>query len=322
MLFELSEDGSLVEGVELPDGGRVRVAPLDGDIALPEGVTTRNADDRILATAFQISQAAGPEDDVQLITNDLNMLLKAQTLGMAVARYGEGVEGGFAKRYIIRPFQRYKVPIGILAVALAVFAAVLVIVFVADISNPRTVGSIPTEFRDLLTSQQQRALQALTTLQENPEDSDALLNMGNFYFEAMSSAQQTGDRVAVLEYARKGIKYYEEYLKLEPDALDARADLASLYFYSGQTDKAIQGVGKVLSQNPEHVNGNFNLGIFYWQGRRDLESAKDQMEKVIELTQNDSQQHGTLESARLILEQIKTEMAASGSTTSTEGVSQ
>ncbi|HSK46778.1 MAG TPA: PIN domain-containing protein, partial [Coriobacteriia bacterium] len=122
MLFELSEEGSLVEGVELPDGGRLRVAPFETDSPLPDGLVTRNADDRILATAFQVCRAAGEDCNVQLITNDLNMLLKAQTLGMSVARYGEGVEGGFTKRYIIRPFQRYRIPIGILAVALGVFA--------------------------------------------------------------------------------------------------------------------------------------------------------------------------------------------------------
>ena len=55
------------------------------------------------------------------------MLLKAQTLGIPVERYGNGVEGSFAKRFIIRPFQRYRVPITILAVALAVFVGVVVI---------------------------------------------------------------------------------------------------------------------------------------------------------------------------------------------------
>ena len=49
------------------------------------------------------------------MTNDLNMLLKAQTLGIPVQRHGDGVEGGFIRRYVIRPFQRYRTPIMILA---------------------------------------------------------------------------------------------------------------------------------------------------------------------------------------------------------------
>ncbi len=56
MLFEFSEEGSLVDGVDLPDGGRLRVAPFDSDADLPEGLVARNADDRILATAYQVCQ--------------------------------------------------------------------------------------------------------------------------------------------------------------------------------------------------------------------------------------------------------------------------
>lgn len=319
LLFEMSEEGSLVEGVELPDGGRLRVAPFENDGDLPEGLVARNADDRILATAFQECQASSKGCEVQLITNDLNMLLKAQTLGLSVARYGEGVEGGFARRYIIRPFQRYKVPIGILAIALGVFAAVLVLAFV--FRQPQTsTGSIPTEFQNLLSEQQQRALQALTTLETEPEDAEALLAMGNFYFDAVTNAQQAGDRSSVVQYSRQGAKYYDRYLQVETGDNDARADMASLLFYAGQTDRAIQQVGTVLEDDPNHVNGNFNLGIFYWQGRRDLAAAKDQMNRVIELTENDAQQHAALEQARLILEQIEAEIAESGTTT--EGVQQ
>ena len=91
ILFDLSEEGSLVDGVELPDGGSLRVAPFDSDHDVPEGVSPRNADDRILITANQVLKHAEPGTDVRLVTNDLNMLLKAQTLGIPVTRYGNGV---------------------------------------------------------------------------------------------------------------------------------------------------------------------------------------------------------------------------------------
>src|SRR5512139_2239332 len=47
VLFDLSEQGSLTEGVPLPDGGTLRVATEDN--GMPEGLSARNADDRILA---------------------------------------------------------------------------------------------------------------------------------------------------------------------------------------------------------------------------------------------------------------------------------
>lgn len=318
ILFELSDEGSLVDGVELPDGGFLRVAPYDDKNDMPEGLSGRNADDRILATAYQVTRAAGEGADVTLVTNDLNMLLKAQTLHIPVNRYGEGVEGGFARRYIIRPFQRYKIPLAILSIALAVFAAIIVLALYLNPTNAGVTG-VPTEFEELLSSQQQRALNALTALQRNPEDSEALLDMGNFYFDAMTGAQQAGDRSSELRYARRGQRYYERYLELRPDDNDARADVASLYFYAGQTDKAIQEVGRVLESNPDHINANYNLGIFYLRGRGDIKAAKDQMEKVIRLTQNEPNQHGILQQATLLLKQIDEQ---SGGSKDNTGVTQ
>ena len=134
LIFEFSEGGSLTEGVDLPEGGRLRVVPFDSDVKLPEGVSSRNADDRILAIAYQVAEHAGPDADVTLVTNDLNMLLKAQTLGIPVERHGLGEEGGWTRRYIVRPFQRYRIPLGILALALAVFAGVVIV----SIYSPRS----------------------------------------------------------------------------------------------------------------------------------------------------------------------------------------
>lgn len=310
LLFEFSEEGSLIDGVDLPDGGRLRVSPFDSDGQLPEGVSTRNADDRILATAYQAQQAAGPDAEVELVTNDLNMLLKAQTLGILVSRHGDGTEGGFGRRYIIRPFQRYKVPIAILAISVAVFAAVVVLVFF--LRPPSGVTAIPTEFRELLSTQQQQALDALVVLEGNPENPEALRTMGNFYFAQAAQAQQAGLRPAEIQASRSGVRYYERYLAVRRDDVDARADMASLLFYSGQTDRAIQQVGEVLETDPNHVNANFNLGIFYWQGRRDLQAAADQMNRVIELTEGDSREHGVLERAKLALQQVEAEAEASG----------
>lgn len=321
LLFEFSEEGSLIDGVDLPDGGRLRVAPIESDGEVPEGLNTRNADDKILATAYQVFKARGDAGSMELITNDLNMLLKAQTLGIPVARHGDGVEGGFARRFIVRPFQRYKIPITILAIALAVFAAVIVIAVYAR--QPGGGESIPTEFRELLTTQQLEALDALTVLQSDPEDADAQLAMGNFYFGRATAAQQAGDRAAEIQYSKDGVRYYASYLKQRPDDEDARADMASLLFYSGQTDRAIQEVGNVLETSEDHVNANYNLGIFYWQGRRDLQAAADQMLKVIELTQNDPRAHGSLEAARAVLKQIQVEAAETGqSITTTQGATQ
>ncbi len=303
ILFDLSEQGSLIEGVDLPDGGRLRVMPLDSESPLPEGLSTRNADDKILAVAVQVAHKNG---ETTLITNDLNMLLKAQTYGVTVERHGEGLEGGFGRRYIVRPFQRYKIPLGILATSLAVFAAILIIAFYGPGRQSNSPATIPNEFKDLLSTGQRQSLDYLITLETEPNDTGALKGMGDFYYDL---AEQTNSvRSALL-----AIGYYERYLKLEPDDPNVRTDLAVEYFRTGQTDKAITQTAQVIAQNPRHAQANYWLGIFYWQAQRhDYKAAATQMITVLGLTKSNPNEHGLYQQAALALEQISKDAKKAG----------
>lgn len=324
ILFELSEEGSLIDGVELPDGGSLRVAPFENDGSLPDGFQTRNADDRVLATAYQVCKTADDACEVTLITNDLNMLLKAQTLGVEVERYADGVEGGFARNYIIRPFQRYKTPITILAVALAVFLAVIVIAVYMQ-QRPESTGTamLPPEFKNVLSADQSRALDALQTLQVIPKDPESLLEMANFYYERRNTVADS-DPVAALEYGRQSIRYYERYLAVSPQDASAKVDLAAVYFYNGQSDQAIKLVGEVLDSSRDHIGANFNLGVFYWKGpQRDYQAGAAQFRKVMALTKHDAQQQSLYRQAAAFLGQLESEAKAAGQAIeTTAGVSQ
>lgn len=310
MLFELSETGSLIEGVELPDGGSLRVVPFDTEAKLPEGLTSRNADDRILAVALQV--CSGDCERLTVVTNDLNMLLKAQALGLEVERHGDGVEGSFTRRYIVRPFQRYRIPLTILAIAIAVFAA---IVFITIYNQPGsgTVSGVPTEFKEQLSSSEQKILDYLLILEHDETDLDTRLALANLYYDLRL---QSGN----IEYATLAIRHYERFLEVRPDDPDVHADLASAYFYAGQTDRAIQEATKVLETDPDHLQANFNLGIFYWKGRGDYAAAASQFNKVIDLTRDGD------ERARLIgrdasstLEQVIQEAIQAGDPVPEEG---
>jgi hypothetical protein len=275
-LFELSLDGDLVDGVPLPGEGQLRVVPLDPGFDTPDGLSMRNADDRIIATALQVCDAGC--DDLTLVTNDLNMLLKAQTLGIRVARHDDGPDSTFARRYIIRPFQRYKVPLGILAMALAVFGAIVVLTLLTRGDVGSSGSGVPSEFRTVLSEQQERILDLSLRLEENPTDLDAVLNLANEYYDL---SEHTGD-TQMADLARR---YYEQYLQSRPDDPNVRTDLAISYFVLGNTDRAIQEVTTVLQSDPDHLNAAYNLGIFYWRGRRDYQRAAAQFQSVIDLTQ-------------------------------------
>ena len=304
-LFELSETGKLADGVDLPDGGTLRVVPFDSDSDMPEDLSSRNADDRILATAYHL--ASESDESVTLLTADLNMLLKAQQLGLEVERYRSDSEQGFAKRYLIRPFQRYRIPLTILAIALAVFAGIVWIA--ATVSRPTTgAGGVPVEFTDQLSTQQQQLLTYLLALQDNPNDQDTRKKLANLYYELFVNMDT---RKPV--YAEDAIKAYTDYIKARPDDFGAQTDLAALYYYNSQVDQGINETKAVLVKDPNQLQANFNLGLMYWQGRRDYRAAADQFAKVIRLTNGgDLTAQGINAVSRQNLAQIRQQAAQTG----------
>jgi len=327
IMFDLAEGASLIDGVDLPNGGRLRVAPLDiSGIPLPDGFTTRSSDDKILATAYLLKnhpnlrgkafKAKGKtEVDVKLVTNDLNVLLKAQTYDIDVEQYGSGDDVSFGKRYIVRPFQRYRVPLGILAVSFGVFLAVLLVAWSAGLffrgEGPAgTTAALSTEQRAMLTQEQENAFSALESLNSDPTDAGAVRILATFFFNRVEEARIMGDQAAITRDARRGIDYLDRYLRLVPNDLEAMNDLATLHFRTGNTERAIQIAEEVLVAEPNNIAANLNLGTLYMVGQRDFNRARAQFERVIEMTQNDPNQHLAFEAAQQSLDFIDHEEGA------------
>jgi hypothetical protein len=309
ILFDLSEQGPLNEGVELAGGGDLRVVGLREGAALPEGLTGRNADDRILAVALQL-RAEGAE--VTLVTNDLNMLLKAQSFGLTVERVED--EESFVRRFIVRPSQRYRAPLTILGISLAVFAAVLYLTVFSPYapgSQAGGVAALPSEYVEQLSSEQQQMLSYLFRLQVNPRDTDAHRSLATVYD---TLAQQNP---AYLPYA---IRHWEYVTTALPNDGDALTQLATDYFHAQRTDQAISTVKKALAVNPDNVNANYVLGVFYSSTTpKRYQDAANQFARVIQLTESSPSQTDALGRARTMLEQVKKDAAAAGQPITTNG---
>lgn len=84
-LDTLRNEGSLSEGVELDNGGTLRVATTSTE--LPSEISSdRGQDSRILATALQL-QKQGEAGDVVFITKDTNLRIRADAIGIATENY-------------------------------------------------------------------------------------------------------------------------------------------------------------------------------------------------------------------------------------------
>lgn len=125
-------------------------------------------------------------------------------------------------------------------------------------------------------------------LKTNPKDHHSLVETGNLYFDWAMALRKTKDYKSTSAKFRKAISYYERALELKPKDGDVRTDLAIAYFYSGDTDRAIIEVRKVIADNPTHAVAYYNLGVFY-QSKGEKAEAIQAWEKYIELAPDGEQ---------------------------------
>lgn len=79
-LDKLRERGSLHDGVPLDNGGVLRIVFLSNhDILRDRGLSDKEADNRMIATAFELQQE---HEKVIFVSKDINLRVKADTLGL------------------------------------------------------------------------------------------------------------------------------------------------------------------------------------------------------------------------------------------------
>lgn len=85
ILTAYRQHGNLQKGVSLSGGGKLYVYALEGDnIDLPDGWSSKKPDNIILSSAVSLSRK---EKNVILVSNDGNMQLKADAIGLQVQPY-------------------------------------------------------------------------------------------------------------------------------------------------------------------------------------------------------------------------------------------
>jgi PhoH-like ATPase len=81
----LRTTGRLSEGVDLPNGGRLRIIVHKSKLA-QNGRTSDSVDNRILTAALSISRAE-PKSQTVLVSKDINLRIKADALGLLAEDY-------------------------------------------------------------------------------------------------------------------------------------------------------------------------------------------------------------------------------------------
>lgn len=134
-------------------------------------------------------------------------------------------------------------------------------------ANPHQGG--PQQNADMQAAVAQAAEPLLSTVNQNPNDYDSLVKLGNLYYDAQ-------------QYSN-AVQYYERAVAIHPENPDVRTDMGTAYWYSGNADKAIAAMETSLKYRPGHPQTLFNLGWVLWQGKADPKGAVSEWETLLKM---------------------------------------
>lgn len=111
------------------------------------------------------------------------------------------------------------------------------------------------------------------TVEKDPENLQALITLGNLYYDASKFEE--------------AVVYYQRALKLDPKNPDVWTDMGTMYRQLGNIDSSLICYQKAVQFNPQHKSGWFNLGIVYLFDKKDDKKAVWAWKKFVELSPDD-----------------------------------
>jgi len=100
---------------------------------------------------------------------------------------------------------------------------------------------------------------AKSILEKDPRDLQALITLGNTYFDT--------DRY------QEAIDAYSKALAIDPKNPNVRTDMGIMYRKLGQFDKALETFRRAAQDNPTHITSRFNLGVVLKYDKEDFQGA-------------------------------------------------
>jgi cytochrome c-type biogenesis protein CcmH/NrfG len=96
-------------------------------------------------------------------------------------------------------------------------------------------------------------------LKRDPQNLQALISLGNAYFDSNQN--------------KKAIDVYQKALAIDPKNADVRTDMAIMYRNLKEYDRAIQEFRQAAKDKPGHVNSLFNIAIVMQYDKKDIPGA-------------------------------------------------
>ncbi len=264
LLFELAEKGKLLDGVELEEGSKLKVVLFDPNKPYPSILNPKLSDDQILGVASQLSWQY-PEAETYLVTNDLNMLLKAQLIGIKIRRFRERLSAWQGLYRFMRSYQK-----NIVSWSIGLFFLLLFTVILLQTGLIKTGGkeNIPPSIAQKIQVYQGIEKAYFKALKENPNNVDAILGLANFYFQT--------------ERYEQAIEMYERAKKLRPNDTDISLKIADSYFRLGTPEIALKELKEILRNDPNNLPALVTIGNYYFD-RKQYSKAITYYQKALDI---------------------------------------
>jgi cytochrome c-type biogenesis protein CcmH/NrfG len=111
-----------------------------------------------------------------------------------------------------------------------------------------------------------------TIAEQNPNDADTRIQLGNMYFDAGRYDEASA--------------WYEQALKLRPKDANVSTDLGISYYYRNDPDRALAQFDRSLAIDPRHAKTLLNIGIVRAFGKQDMKGAAEAWQKILEVAPN------------------------------------
>jgi tetratricopeptide (TPR) repeat protein len=119
----------------------------------------------------------------------------------------------------------------------------------------RSMGGVPAMNAELRESID--LLKARTS--ENPEDTEAWIQLGHLYFDA--------------GLAEQSIEAYEKALAIRPEDPNVWTDLGVMYRRIGKLEEAVTAFDRAMAIDPDHEISRFNKGVVLFHDLEDEDGA-------------------------------------------------
>jgi tetratricopeptide (TPR) repeat protein len=109
----------------------------------------------------------------------------------------------------------------------------------------------------------------LSVAERDPGNATPRVELGDLYFNA--------------ERFDEAVKWYEEALTINANDVRVSTQLGMSYYYTNQTDRALQQLERSIKIDPKHAETWLDLGFVRAFGRQDLTGAEQAWQQVLAL---------------------------------------